>query len=124
MSNYSVPYNTHRMPMSQIEKYLLHNAMGQILLWSKALTNAWKDACGSTTPSKVVVPKATYMLKQIDLKGPCKSPIKVQVDGKILAPKNPKHLNGVDQWVNFGYINFFTLSGEELLMAKGSAQTS
>ncbi|CAL0322985.1 unnamed protein product [Lupinus luteus] len=78
---------------------------------TKALTNAWKDACGSTPPSKVVVPKGTYMLNQLDLKGPCKAPISVQVDGKILAPKDPKLLNGVDQWVKFGYINFFTLSG-------------
>ncbi|KAE9599561.1 hypothetical protein Lal_00002612 [Lupinus albus] len=86
---------------------------------TKALTNAWKDACGSTTPSKVVVPKGTYMLKQIDLKGPCKAPINVQVDGKILAPKNPKLLNGVDQWVKFGYINFFTLSGRGTFDGQG-----
>ncbi|XP_019435459.1 PREDICTED: polygalacturonase-like, partial [Lupinus angustifolius] len=84
-----------------------------------ALTNAWKDACGSTTPSRVVVPKGSYMLKQIDLKGPCKAPINVQVDGKILAPKNPKLLNGVDQWVKFGYINFFTLSGEGTFDGQG-----
>ncbi|OIV91914.1 hypothetical protein TanjilG_26033 [Lupinus angustifolius] len=86
---------------------------------TEALTNAWKDACGSTTPSRVVVPKGSYMLKQIDLKGPCKAPINVQVDGKILAPKNPKLLNGVDQWVKFGYINFFTLSGEGTFDGQG-----
>ncbi|CAL0322994.1 unnamed protein product [Lupinus luteus] len=78
---------------------------------SNALTNAWKDACGSTTSSKVLVPKGTYMLNKLDLKGPCRAPINIHVDGNILAPKDPKLLNGVDQWVKFGYINFFTLSG-------------
>jgi galacturan 1,4-alpha-galacturonidase len=81
------------------------------LFFVKALKSAWKDACASTTPSKVVVPSGWYKLQQIDLEGPCNAPIEVQVRGKILAPKDPYHLNGQDQWVRFQYINFFTLSG-------------
>ena len=77
----------------------------------KALQNAWKEACASTSPSKIVVPGGTFSLKDVDFKGPCKAPIEVQVDGIIQAPKNPDQLNGADQWIKFGYVDFFTLSG-------------
>ncbi|WJX63581.1 galacturonan 1,4-alpha-galacturonidase [Trifolium repens] len=86
---------------------------------TNALKSAWKDACTSTTPSKVVVPSGWYKLQQIDLEGPCNAPIEVQVRGKILAPKDPYHLNGQDQWVRFQYINFFTLSGRGTFDGQG-----
>lgn len=75
------------------------------------MTNAWKGACASATPSKVVVPPGIYMLQQIELLGPCKAPIEVKVDGTIQAPQDPSQFNGNAQWVKFTYINFFTLSG-------------
>ena len=58
-----------------------------------------------------MVPGGTYRLKQIDLRGPCKAPIELQVHGTILAPKNPNQFDGNAQWIRFGYINFFNLSG-------------
>ncbi|KAF7807732.1 polygalacturonase-like [Senna tora] len=58
-----------------------------------------------------LIPTSTYKLGQVDLRGPCKAPIEVEVDGIILAPTNPEKLDGNAQWVKFGYINFFTLSG-------------
>ncbi|WVZ14357.1 hypothetical protein V8G54_011923 [Vigna mungo] len=78
---------------------------------TQALTNAWKDACASTNPSKIVIPTGTYHLKQLELKGPCLAPIEVQVHGTILAPKDPNQFDGEAQWIKFSYINFFTLSG-------------
>ncbi|KAK7364456.1 hypothetical protein VNO80_13134 [Phaseolus coccineus] len=38
---------------------------------TQALTNAWSDACASTTPGKVVISRGIYNLKQIEFKGPC-----------------------------------------------------
>ncbi|RDX69230.1 hypothetical protein CR513_51680, partial [Mucuna pruriens] len=78
---------------------------------TQALTNAWKEACASTSPSKLFIPNGTYKLKQVDLRGPCKALIEVQVDGTIEAPADPTHLNGNAPWISFQYINFFTLSG-------------
>lgn len=57
----------------------------------------------------------------MDLNGPCKALIEVQVDGKIEAPADPTQLNGKDQWVRFGYINFFTLSGAGTFDGLGEA---
>ncbi|KAF7807094.1 polygalacturonase-like [Senna tora] len=68
---------------------------------TQALKNAWKDACASTNAAKILIPTGTYKLGQVDLRGPC----------IILAPPNPDKLDGNAQWVKFGYINFFTLSG-------------
>ena len=39
------------------------------------------------------------------------APIDLQVEGNIVAPENPSQFNGDAQWIRFGYINFFTLSG-------------
>ena len=52
---------------------------------SQALTNAWKEACALTTPSIVLVPKGTYQLSASRLKGPCKSPIELLVEGTLHA---------------------------------------
>ncbi|XP_050909231.1 polygalacturonase [Lathyrus oleraceus] len=86
---------------------------------TNAFKSAWKEACASTIPSKVVIPEGWYKLQQIDLEGPCNAPIEVQVHGMILSPKNPYHLNGQDQWVRFQYINFFTLSGKGTFDGQG-----
>lgn len=66
-----------------------------------------------------MVPSGSYRLHHIDLRGPCKAPIEVQVDGKVLAPKNPYHINEEEQWVRFGYVNFFTLSGSGTFDGQG-----
>ncbi|KAG5111305.1 hypothetical protein JHK82_040528 [Glycine max] len=84
-----------------------------------ALQKAWRDACVSTTPSKVVVPSNKYKLRQIDFMGPCKAPIEILVNGIIKAPKNSFGVSGQDQWVRFGYINFLTLSGNGTFHGRG-----
>jgi len=84
------------------------------------LTNAWSDACASTTPSKVVIARGIYNLKQIEFKGPCMAPIEVQVDGTIKAPQDPNQLNGDAQWIKFTYINFLTLSGAGTFDGQGA----
>lgn len=86
----------------------------------KSLTKAWKAACASTTPSKVWVPRSSYKLRQIELNGPCMAPIELQVDGNIVAPQNPSHLDGNNQWVKIGYIDFFTLSGAGTFDGQGA----
>ncbi|KAI5555197.1 hypothetical protein BDE02_19G064100 [Populus trichocarpa] len=77
---------------------------------TEALTNAWKSACASTKPSKVLIPSGTYWLRKVTLAGPCKAAIKLQVDGILKAPVDPNKLSG-GHWVNFRYVDQFTLSG-------------
>ncbi|KAK7327678.1 hypothetical protein VNO77_21765 [Canavalia gladiata] len=56
---------------------------------TKAFISAWTQACASTTAVKIVIPAGTYNMGVIDLKGPCKAPIEIKVDGTIKAPANP-----------------------------------
>nr|ABN08387.1 Pectolytic enzyme, Pectin lyase fold [Medicago truncatula] len=78
---------------------------------TEALIATWKEACASTSSSKILIPKGTYKLKQVNLRGPCNAPIEIQVDGTIEAPADLTQLDGKYQWIIFGYFDFFTLSG-------------
>ncbi|XP_057442706.1 polygalacturonase-like [Lotus japonicus] len=79
---------------------------------TQAFTNAWKKACESTTSAKIVIPHGTYKMGAVQVQGPCKAHIEVQVDGTIKAPVNPRNFKGAGTWVQFSYISFFTLSGK------------
>jgi galacturan 1,4-alpha-galacturonidase len=48
----------------------------------------------------------------VDVKGPCKAAIEIQVDGIIQAPGDPSALKGAEQWVRFSYVSSLTLSGK------------
>ncbi|XP_027333535.1 polygalacturonase-like [Abrus precatorius] len=87
---------------------------------TQAFTSAWKEACVSTTPSKILIPRGTYRMNEIDVKGPCKAPIEVQVDGTIQAPADPNALHDAYQWVKFGYVDFLTISGKGTFDGQGS----
>nr|TKR91080.1 hypothetical protein D5086_0000227270 [Populus alba] len=90
---------------------------------TEALTNAWKDACASTNPSKVLIPSGTYSLRKLTLAGPCKAAIELQVDGILKAPVDPNQFSG-GHWVNFGYVDKFTLSGSGTFDGQGKAAWS
>lgn len=60
-------------------------------------------------------------MNAINVKGPCKAPIEVQVDGTIQAPANANDLKGADQWVIFGYVDFLTLSGSGVFDGQGAS---
>ncbi|XP_041006508.1 exopolygalacturonase-like [Juglans microcarpa x Juglans regia] len=76
---------------------------------TQPLTNAWKDACAAGKPTRVFVPKTTYYLGAVTLKGPCKGPVELQVQGTIKAPADPKKLK--DAWVVIQSVDRFILSG-------------
>ncbi|KAH7511133.1 hypothetical protein JRO89_XSUnG0222200 [Xanthoceras sorbifolium] len=84
---------------------------------SMALTNAFKDACASPTPSKVLIPKGKFTLGQVSLKGPCKAAVEVQVQGTLVS-KTDKVIPH-SSWVAFQYIDQFTLSGGGMFEGQG-----
>ncbi|KAK7304111.1 hypothetical protein RJT34_15165 [Clitoria ternatea] len=86
----------------------------------QAFTSAWTQACASTTPAKIVIPAGTYQLTGIDVKGPCKAPIEIQVDGTIKSPPNPADIKAVTQWVKFGYLDRLTISGKGVFDGLGA----
>ncbi|KAJ8761533.1 hypothetical protein K2173_001668 [Erythroxylum novogranatense] len=83
----------------------------------EALKKAWTEACASTTPSTIVIPPGTYMLGKIELTGPCKAPIELQVQGTVKAPTDPSLLG--EGWVNIRYLDQFTMSGNGVFDGQG-----
>lgn len=81
---------------------------------------AWKDACMSTRPSKVVIPGGTYVVDSMKFQGPCMAPIHVQVEGRLQAPINIQKMRSDDSWIVFQYINGLTLSGSGTFDGRGS----
>ncbi|KAF4359764.1 hypothetical protein F8388_008326 [Cannabis sativa] len=78
---------------------------------SQALSNAWKEACACTTPSELLIPKGTFKLKRITLDGPCKAPIKINLQATLQAPSDPNGFKDGDGWVTFEHIDRLTLMG-------------
>ncbi|XP_038712728.1 polygalacturonase-like [Tripterygium wilfordii] len=78
---------------------------------TEAFMAAWAQACGSTSPATIYVPKGSFLLGNLDLKGPCKNTaVVVQIDGTLVAPSD---LNA-DNWVIFRDVSGVTVSGGTL----------
>lgn len=77
---------------------------------SKAILSAWKVACTAPGVSKVLIPKGTYALRKLDIMGPCKGAMVLQIEGILQAPVDANELRG-DGWVSFNHIDQFTMSG-------------
>ncbi|KAL0381337.1 UNVERIFIED_CONTAM: Polygalacturonase [Sesamum angustifolium] len=86
---------------------------------SQALTDAWKEASNSTTPSIIVIPRGTWSLSQVKLTGN-KAPLELQVQGTVQANPNPSQLpNKEGEWITINYVNYFTLSGGGVFDGQG-----
>lgn len=81
---------------------------------------AWKDACKSTNPSKVVIPGGRYVVDSMKFEGPCMAPIHVQVEGTLQAPISIQRMSSDDSWIVFQYINGLTVSGSGIFDGRGS----
>ncbi|KAG8488368.1 hypothetical protein CXB51_016385 [Gossypium anomalum] len=86
---------------------------------SKPLLDAWKEACASTSPAKIVIPKGIYFLSTATLEGPCKAPIELQVEGTVKAPADPGALKE-PKWIAFNRIENFKLFGEGVFDGQGT----
>ncbi|XP_059274579.1 polygalacturonase-like [Lycium ferocissimum] len=86
---------------------------------SKALLSAFKEACNSKTPSKVVIPKGNFLMNQVRLEGNCKAPLELQIHATLKAPPNPSQLKHDMEWLTVNHIDHFTLSGGGILDGQG-----
>ncbi|PKI69743.1 hypothetical protein CRG98_009899 [Punica granatum] len=84
----------------------------------QTLMSVWKLACASTSPSKIVIPKGTFLLGEVKIQGPCKAPVEIQVQGTVKAPADPSSFK-TDGWLTFNYIDKFTLSGGGVFDGQG-----
>uniref|UniRef100_A0A2C9VLY0 Uncharacterized protein n=1 Tax=Manihot esculenta TaxID=3983 RepID=A0A2C9VLY0_MANES len=74
--------------------------------------------CAAAGSSKVVVPKGKYFLGVVDLIGPCKSAMHLQVEGTLVAPaKASQHIK--NSWVTLRYLDRLTVSGGRAFDGQG-----
>ncbi|KAM7461419.1 hypothetical protein LguiA_029540 [Lonicera macranthoides] len=81
---------------------------------------AWASACSSTQSTTIYMPKGRYLLKNVEFRGPCKSKIKVQIDGTLVAPMDYNAVGKSRSWIFFIKVNRVSVVGGTL-DAKGSS---
>ncbi|XP_047259981.1 polygalacturonase-like [Capsicum annuum] len=87
---------------------------------SEALLSAFKEACQSTSPSTIVIPKGTFQMNQVKLEGPCKGPLELQIQATLKAPSDPNQLK-TGEWLTINKLDGFTMSGGGTLDGQGKA---
>nr|CAD1831350.1 unnamed protein product [Ananas comosus var. bracteatus] len=86
----------------------------------EAFLHAWHAACADSSSPTVLVPSgSTFMLKQLNFEGPCKSNIHFQVDGNIVAP-NMVWSKNADHWITFSNVDGLNIDGSVLFILKCS----
>ncbi|KAK4436624.1 Polygalacturonase [Sesamum alatum] len=80
---------------------------------------AWASACTSMATSTIYVPKGRFLIRSAEFRGPCKSAIKVQIDGTLIAPMDYRALGNSGYWILFIQVNRISVIGGAL-DAKGA----
>ncbi|KAL5725064.1 galacturonan 1,4-alpha-galacturonidase [Ranunculus cassubicifolius] len=111
-------------PTSDIFDVLSYGAKGDgIADDSKALQAAWKAACRVGFSTVRIPSGSKFLIKPISLQGPCMPHLALQIDGTLLAPSHigswPK--SSLFQWLNFKWIQNFTIQGSGTINGQGSA---
>ncbi|KAJ9701790.1 hypothetical protein PVL29_006949 [Vitis rotundifolia] len=86
---------------------------------TQAFLKAWAAACRSATASTIYVPKGSFLVKAAVFSGPCKSTIKIMIDGTIVAP-DYRSMGNSGYWILFIEVDRVAIFGGTL-DAKGAA---
>ncbi|XP_038904214.1 exopolygalacturonase-like [Benincasa hispida] len=87
---------------------------------SKALSNAWSEACGNSGGGVVLIPaQGRFLVLPLLLQGPCHGFIHIQLDGELLAPVNKQFATG-DYWLSINQVNNLFIDGLGRLNGRGS----
>ncbi|XP_051179282.1 probable polygalacturonase At1g80170 isoform X2 [Lolium perenne] len=87
---------------------------------AKAFAATWNATCrDSSSPTMVIPGGRTFLLSQIRLNGPCKSPVTVQLDGNIVAP-NAIWTTTAANLLTFYRVNNLTVNGSGQMDGNGA----
>ncbi|KAM5579171.1 putative polygalacturonase [Rosa sericea] len=94
---------------------------------SEAFLKAWNASCSTNasngTPTLVIPAERTFLLQPTIFSGSCNSNdgIRVEILGKIVAPKNPDEWKGcVESWLSFGNLSNLIINGTGEINGQGS----
>ncbi|XP_024178638.1 probable polygalacturonase At3g15720 [Rosa chinensis] len=94
---------------------------------SEAFLKAWNASCSTNasngTPTLVIPAERTFLLQPTIFSGSCNSNdgIRVEILGKIVAPKNPDEWKGcVESWLSFRNLSNLIINGTGEINGQGS----
>ncbi|KAK9146174.1 hypothetical protein Sjap_006077 [Stephania japonica] len=77
---------------------------------SRAFLSAWSSACASNAAATVLVPKGSYLLRNVVFTGQCENSVTFQIEGTLVAPSD----YGTDSWITFERVSGVTILGGTL----------
>ncbi|BFG29640.1 hypothetical protein CerSpe_159140 [Prunus speciosa] len=86
---------------------------------SKAFTDAWTQACQKNGGGVILFPTGKYLVRPVILKGECKGPIGLQIEGTLLAPQGVQSSVDMDHWITFQHVDNLDINGGGLLDGQG-----
>ncbi|KAL6621266.1 hypothetical protein ACP70R_033698 [Stipagrostis hirtigluma subsp. patula] len=84
-----------------------------------AVMAAWKSACEAVGGGTVLVPKGSFLVGPLDLKGPCKGEMTFQVDGTLLGSNDLSKY--VASWIEIKSVDKISITGSGTLDGQGTA---
>ncbi|XP_017251944.1 exopolygalacturonase-like [Daucus carota subsp. sativus] len=88
---------------------------------SMSFQKAWKDACNSNGPARVVVPAGTFKTGEIIFTGPCTAaPITFEVQGTMLGSEDVS-MYSQNQWITIEHVNNVIVTGPGTLDGLGAS---
>ncbi|KAE8702365.1 Polygalacturonase [Hibiscus syriacus] len=88
---------------------------------TKAFLAAWTQACASTSPASIYVPRGMFLLRNVKFQGQCKNrAISIRLDGTLVAPADYRAIGNADSWVLFQDVDGVSILGGKL-DARGTA---
>ncbi|CAN1288914.1 unnamed protein product [Linum perenne] len=78
-----------------------------------AFEAAWEQACLSTRPVTLYVPKGRFLIERsMELKGPCNNnAIFIRIDGTLVAASDIWAIGNNPNWIGFQHVDGLTISG-------------
>ncbi|KAF3329321.1 Exopolygalacturonase [Carex littledalei] len=80
---------------------------------------AWTEACAATGNPTIVVSDGSYLLGPVNFEGPCKAPITIQLNGKLLGSTNLGAYK--ENWVVFYKVTGLTITGTGTFDGQGAS---
>ncbi|XP_015170035.1 exopolygalacturonase-like [Solanum tuberosum] len=88
---------------------------------SKALLNAWRDACQWNGNGTLLIPSGEYMVNGAIFSGPCNGSAKTfEMKGVIKAPTDPNIFCKLESWISFQYIHDLDIKGHGTFDGQGA----
>ncbi|XP_015067865.1 probable polygalacturonase At1g80170 [Solanum pennellii] len=89
---------------------------------TKSFKDVWDMACSSPSHVKIVIPAGySFLVRQINFAGPCRSKVSIRIAGTILAPKDPEVWDDLNprKWIYFFKVKHLTVEGGGIIDGMG-----